>query len=471
MQKEMNSRKAKNINYTIFATVVVIAIILVVNLFVRAIDSKYTELSVSPTDIYTLSDTTLNMLKNVDKEVTIYTIAEPGSEDIAIETIVGRYASNCKKISREIVDPTVDHKFVADNIGEAVRQGSLLVKSGDNKVFIDIADMRYTVNTQSGETREMVDVEGLITAAIAKVTSEHTPKAYILMAANRSYMDKSVIESIEKQNIDVTEIEVDADTPLPEDAEVVILYAPPTDLSDIEYKALDEFMEKGGKLLYLMFYDYMEADDKKNIGNLFRDYGISFPKETVIEGDPDYYVDGEKPFQIYPIMQKHEITQSLIDAESKVLFNMSGRIQIDEVPADVKVDILLKTSLQSYIRVSGDTTTTFDPNKDFRSEYDLAAAITDSTTKAKAVVFASYALAYEETDTIVNGANVQMLVNSLCWLTDQEEIVSVPAKFRGLSKLVYTAKDKNVLMATTIFIIPAAILGWGLVVWIRRRRK
>ncbi len=471
MANETNTRKAKNVNYAIFATAVVIAIVLVVNLFIRAVDTKFTKISVSPTDIYTLSEITENLLNTIDKDVTIYTIAETGSEDIAVETIVDRYVSlNKDKIKHEKVDPTVDNSFIADNIGQAVRQGSLLVKCGENKVFIDIADMRYTVNTQSGESREMVDVEGLITAAIAKVTSDHTPKAYVLMADGRTYLETSIIEAIEKQNVNVTEIKL-KDEELPEDAELIILYQPPTDITDKEYEAIKKVMDKGGSFLYIMCYDYKGNEEKENISTLFRQYGMSFPLETVIEGNSDNYVDGEFPFQIYPIIKEHEITKNHIEEELKVLFNMSGRIEIDEVPSTAKVDVFLKTTPQAYIRVNGDTSTTFDPNKDFRSEYNLAASIVDSTNDSKTIVYSSYTIADVSSDTEVNGANTELLVNSICWLTEQEQIVSVPAKFRGLSKLVYTAKEKNTLLAATVFIIPAAFLGWGLIVWIRRRRK
>jgi len=472
MRNETNSRKAKNVNYTILATAIVIAIVLVVNIFVRVIDTKFTEISVSPTDIYTLSDTTIDMLKAVDKEVTIYTIAETGSEDITVETVVGRYIShNPDKIKRKMIDPSVNSSFIADNIGKAVVQGSLLVKCGEKSVFIDVTDMRYTVNNASGDTREMVDIEGLLTAAIAKVTSDYTPTAYILMSKDRYYMSTSVIESIEKQNINVVEIELEAGKDLPEDADVVILYEPPTDISDTEFAAIDKFMNDGGRLMYIMHFDYQGADEKQNIGKLFRKYGMSFPQETVIEGDSDYYVDGEKPFQIYPIIKGHEVTQSLIDDEDKVLFNMSGRIQIDEIPENITVDVLLKTSLQAYIKVSGDVNTQFDPSKNHRSEYVLGTAVTDSKTGSKAIVFSSYAIASADADTSVNGGNIKLLINSMCWLTDEEQIVSVPAKFRGLSKLILTAKKSNVFMVGTIFVIPGIILAWGLVTWIRRRRK
>ena len=60
--------------------VVFVAIIIVINMIVGNLPSKYTQLDISSEKLYTIGDETKAMLKDLDKDVTIYQIAQSGSE-------------------------------------------------------------------------------------------------------------------------------------------------------------------------------------------------------------------------------------------------------------------------------------------------------------------------------------------------------------------------------------------------------
>lgn len=63
---------------------VFIVIVVVINMIVGAIPSKYSQLDVSSSKLYTIGDETKKVLKALDKDVTIYQIAASGSEDDTI---------------------------------------------------------------------------------------------------------------------------------------------------------------------------------------------------------------------------------------------------------------------------------------------------------------------------------------------------------------------------------------------------
>ena len=55
--------------------------VILVNLVIRALPTKYTEYDISTTSLFTLSETTENLLHELNADVTAYYLAESGQED------------------------------------------------------------------------------------------------------------------------------------------------------------------------------------------------------------------------------------------------------------------------------------------------------------------------------------------------------------------------------------------------------
>ena len=73
----------------IAAAVIVLAVL--VNLIVRAIPSRYTEFDLSEAGLYTLSDNSIEVVKNLTQHVKIYYLAETGNEDLIISKLLDKY--------------------------------------------------------------------------------------------------------------------------------------------------------------------------------------------------------------------------------------------------------------------------------------------------------------------------------------------------------------------------------------------
>jgi|GEM_PF-5726462 len=468
-KEKVVSRSKSNALYTVIASLVVIAIVVAVNVLVRVLPNTYTRFDVNFYDVYKITDATYELLDTIDKDVVIYTIAETGGENEIVETIVGRYTAANSHITHETVNPTQSPDFIS-NFSINLNEGSLLVVCGDKSRSIDIADMMYTVETSSGDERAMIDVEGQLTAAIAYVTSDSTPIAYVLYDNDTIFnFDDEMLKNIEKQNIECIELTTTNLTEIPEDADMVILYSPTEDISDDLYEVLDAYMATGGNFLYLSYFSYSGGTEYTNVNALLSDYGVSIPEGNVIEGNSEYYADDETPYAIYPILQSHTITQSLIDAEESVEVFISNRIEVEQVEG-VTVEKLLTTSYSAYIK-DPDDSSMIKTATDISGRFNLGVAVTDENEGSKAVVYASYAIGDLTVSDAVNGANADLLVNSCCWLLDQDIVVSIPAKYYGLSNITYSAAETQRLLVIFVVIIPAVFLVFGLYVWVRRRMK
>ena len=80
-----NKRAFRKDSYSAAMSVVVIAIVVVLNLIIGQIPSKYTEFDISTGKLYTIGDETKKVLKNLDEDITIHYIVQSGNEDATIE--------------------------------------------------------------------------------------------------------------------------------------------------------------------------------------------------------------------------------------------------------------------------------------------------------------------------------------------------------------------------------------------------
>jgi ABC-type uncharacterized transport system involved in gliding motility auxiliary subunit len=75
----------------------------------------------------------------------------------------------------------------------------------------------------------------------------------------------------------------------------------------------------------------------------------------------------------------------------------------------------------------------------------------------------------ENTALSVSGANQQLFVGSLAWLSQQEDLISIPAKPSRTEPLVLSEADKNLNIFLTVVLMPLLVAVGGIMVWWRRR--
>src|SRR5690554_957921 len=96
-------------------TVLVIAIIVVINLIVRSYDLR---VDLTENKLYSLSEQTLRILDNLDQKVNIYALYRTGNENIAVAEIIDRYERRSNQVNFEFMDPLLNPQFVENYKGE-----------------------------------------------------------------------------------------------------------------------------------------------------------------------------------------------------------------------------------------------------------------------------------------------------------------------------------------------------------------
>ena len=470
----ISKKHIKNGSYTMVMSVIFIAVVIVINMIVSTIPSKYSEIDISSQKLYSIGDETREMLKDLEKDVTIYQIAQSGSEDENIANLLKKYEDESKHIKVEQKDPVVNPKFVSQYTSDDLSANSLIVVCGDRNKVIDYNNMYETsidYQTYSSQTTGF-DGEGQITSAIGYVTSENLPVLYTVEGHGEKDMDSSVKEDIEKANMDIKSLNLLTEGSVPDDADCLFIDSPSTDFSSDEKDAIIEYLEDGGKAM--IFSDYT-TEDMPNFDAILENYGVQRVDGVVFEGDNQHYAM-QMPYYLVPTINSTDASSETASAGYYVLAPYAQGIKkLDDVRDTVTIESILTTSDQAYSKTDLNSNTIEKEDGDVEGPFDLGVSITESLDDDKETQIVYYStsnLMDSQTNQMVSGGNEKLIMESLKWMTDTEESasVSIPSKSLEVSYLTITDYDAAFWKICTIALIPGIFLVIGFVVWIKRRK-
>lgn len=80
-------------SYSLIVTAVVLALLIVANLFVSALPTSLTKYDISSSKLYSITSNTKVVVNALTQDVTIYWVVQSGEEDDVIENLLGKYES------------------------------------------------------------------------------------------------------------------------------------------------------------------------------------------------------------------------------------------------------------------------------------------------------------------------------------------------------------------------------------------
>lgn len=473
-KKKISKKLLKNGSYTMGISVVFIAAVVLVNLIVGELPSKYSQIDISDSGLYSIGKETEEMLHNLESDVTIYQIAQDGSEDENIKSLLKRYEDESKHIEVKQKDPVVNPGFISEYTEDNLSNNSLIVESGERSKVINYNDMYESsidYNTYSYQTTGF-DGEGQITSAIGYVTSEELPVLYTLEGHGEVSMDSTLKDSIEKANMEIQTLNLLTEGDIPEDADCVMINAPTSDISAEEKDALLSYLENGGKAM--IFTDYT-GTEMKNLEAVLENYGVQAAEGIVFEGDSQHYAM-QMPYYLIPTVNSTDATYDVASGDCLILMPYAQGIQkLDEVRDTVTIESLLTTTDKAYSKTNMNSTQIEKEEGDIAGPLELGVSITeklDEEKETKIVYYSTSALLDGQVNQMVSGGNHELLLSSLKWMTGAEEnaSVAIPAKSLEMSYLTLTDYDASFWKICTIGLIPGFFLVIGFGIWLKRRK-
>ena len=174
-------------------------------------------------------------------------------------------------------------------------------------------------------------------------------------------------------------------------------------------------------------------------------------------------------------------------AQIQLEFNMGTNVDVaatdirealnrirEDLPEGLTVQPLLKTTTAAYGKTAGFAMqTTEREDSDLRGPFLLGAVSQRNTGSAMSTMiwFPSGYLLEDNIDTTVSGGNSQLLIGCVQYLSGDASAITVPGKTLGGGKLLVNTTEKAILSILMMVVLPLSILGAGIVVVRRRKRR
>lgn len=466
----LRDRKFRLGSSSALLTVLVVAIVVIVNLIVRSLDWS---LDLTANQMYSLSEQTLQVLDNLERDVKIYALYRTGNENLTVSEMIRRYTQHSKRVSFETVDPTLNPQFVQKYKGDVEPElGSIIVASGDKFRVIPPAEFfNYTYNYYYGQVPQSIAIEQKITSAIMYVSTDKAPVIYRLVGHNELDLPASFTDLAKQENYTIANLDLLTVEAVPEDAAVLLLYSPEKDLTAEEDEKLRSYLNKGGRLI--MFIDVVAASNPV-LQELLTSYGVRIENALIVEGDAGSRLSN--PFYLVPKYQTHAITEPLTSQGSLLVVPMAQPITILQTRrSTLTIEPLLKTSNNSWAR-DDFSDQSFDRRPgDPVGPFNVAVAITDgydniySPTPGKLIVVSTSGLLLSQFDQVSRGANSDFVMNAVNWLYNAKENITVRPKEFKSNYVSFTYFHQLLLAAIFVIVVPVVVFLTGFIVWTRRR--
>lgn len=424
---------------------------------------------VTDSQIYSIGDTTKEVLKKLDKDITIYTIYETGSEDRTVTEILKRYQQENPHIKVVSIDPN-ENPFFTQQFEEddtAVENSSLIIQTDDKEEFrlIRAEDLyEWKLDEDQLYATGMI-AEQRVTAAIASIAGGQQNTVYFVtghgeMDMTEQYYLSDTLESdgYKAKSIDL----IYNDTELTS-KDCLLFLSPRKDLTEEEAEAVQKFMDQGGKAVYLI---NPLAGNLPNFNSLFASFGLELSDDLIVEADSEHYLNN--PIMIKPEMNEdHPVLKSIKEADAGLVLPRCRGI-ISSEKEKIELDPIMYSSKSSYGKVNPYTETLEKEEGDTDGPFLIGTTAVNQKTDSRMVLIGSS----DFVSTIDNAkyeGNIALFMDAVSWAAEKEDSVVIRPKSLVSAPLTIPSTASGYrLMILVIVVIPLLILTAGAFVWRRR---
>lgn len=492
----MNSKNNKTFNFSGILALVLAILILVIAIPINLIVSYFDfNIDMTPSKMYTLSDTSVKLLDSVrDKEIEFTILCE--LDDIKeIDEYLPLYYALEQYKSYENIDFNAyypdeyperveelnpDGFFNLTTADIVIRCGNSIKKISSNQMFSDIYD-------DNGNIVEQKYVgENLITGAIKAVTEGDIPQIYFLTGhGEKSIEDYSLFTAnLNNYNYTTSELNLSETKAVPDDAAIIFVCAPQHDITLEEKKLISEYTENGGNLAFLMSPD-SSTERYTNIEDLMFRYNLAMDYNRLYESDKNKIVNNDK----------YTIAVSLPEAAEN-----------SDVDLTTDLNTIIEQGIYPYMCESRTFTTVTGPDSmivqtgsllqaDVYSVQNTSATIksepyggTEKVELGNTLDLAYYAHNTQNDSKMIVMGNAEFMddehvsagftiiplylcLSSITWMYDSDVDMEIEDKTRSFDNMVFDDANQAKSVMAIMIAIPIVFVVCGAGVWLKRRNS
>ena len=445
-----------------------------ISVFVNAIVINRFDKKVDLTklQLYTLSEQTQAVLKNLEKEIHVIAFFKDSNSQAArVKNMLELYQRETESLTVSFKDPEIDIQL--SNKYNILWDGTTIFESGERQEKVTSVE------------------EQKFTSAILKLIRDETKKIYFLVGHEEHGLDdpstngySTVRTELENQNYATFALSLLTEPDIPADCEALVIAGPKTALSSHEINIVSKYLRRNGKLFLMLDPSVTSAEDvNKGLVRLIRRWGITIGNDLVIDETQFFPLFGPKAPVPGPTW--HEITRSM---REPVAFPYTRSVTpIEDRPTNLSVKPLLKTvggpqnSWGETQRISDGTfgeDFTYTTGVDTPSPVSIAVAAeqkADQNNEDQTVSGPTRIVALGDSDFAANAffraPSRDLFIAIINWLTLEEDLIGIrPIDLQGQTLRQMHVQDGRLVQITSVFLMPSIVFIAGLIVWWQRRK-
>lgn len=460
----VSSRRARFGSLSVVVTAVVLGILVAINV----IASRGTQaVDLTRSQLYTLSPKSALVTKQLDSDLTVTGFYRSGdqNEKRTALSLLALYQQQSPHVKVRTLDSD-QNAALARSLGVTI----------DGSIALQYKSKPPVVLAPSSQS------EPDVTGAILRLQSTKQPVlCWATGEGERDLKDTNqqsgytaAADLLKSSNYQVTQDVLVAQQGVPANCDVLAVVGVLRPMSASTIKAIQDYLEKGGKLLLAVDpVNFAPKDGPEilaSVNALMKPYGAGFDGGLVVEGAPSHYAQNEPTTPVVLDFGDSPITKDL--ARTFVYFPEPTAIT-NSTTTDQPATKLATTTDQSYQIVQAREQTAKrpgDPNGPFTLMETLEQQ--HSGAKSTRIVLVGTAGLGENRamPPSADGSNPDLLLASLDWLSEQESLIAIGPKPAQANPLALTQEQQNFNVFLTLVLLPGIALAAGVVVFVRRRR-
>lgn len=413
-----------------------------------------------------LSNASTSLLKTIEGPLLITSFANIDEKlRRQINNLIKLYQYNKKDIEFNFINPETEPEKTRD-LGISVNGELVIEYEGRRENIKEISEQAVTNALQRivrGKERWIVFMEG---------HGERSPQRQ----ANHDLLAWAT--QLESKGFNLQTINL-ANTPrIPENTTVLVLASPQVALLAGEIQLIADYIKRGGNLLWLS--DPGSSQYLEKIAELL---GIEYQPGMIVDPTTELFGINDPRFAIVADYGRHPITQQFTLMS---LFPQAVSIDIN-APPGWEVEPFLQSVERSWSETGNiEGNVKFDKGRDIPGPLTIGVALKrqlNADDEDNAAIENKGATNQEQRIVVVgdgdflsnsflgNGGNLKLGMSILNWLSHDDTYIAMPVKTAPDLDLQLSPKAQIAIAFGFLVILPAILIGCGILIWLKRRKQ
>jgi ABC-type uncharacterized transport system involved in gliding motility auxiliary subunit len=450
----MKARQTKFAAYTAVYIIIVLAVVSVVNFLANRYNKTY---DTTANKQFTLSDQTAKIAKDLKQNVTISYWDQP-TRFQAARDLLDRYKNLSSKID-------VRYEDADKNRTKAIAAGVKQLPT----ISVDMGDKHQEAKSLSEE-----EVTG---ALVRTLKGGEREACFVLGSQEHSLTDvdrsgySQLKQLVESNNNKTQSIKLIEKPEVPKECMIVVVAGPARDYLQPEVDALKNFVEGGGRAIFMMDpplkFAKNNVDENTGLVGLLTKWGVTPEKDLVLDTSGIGQLFGMGPeVPLVTNYASHAIVRTMKDVPSGFPIARSLDIKNGE---KTMVEKLFDTSDNAFATTNLNSAEIKRGANDKKGPFTLGAAGTYTGDKGNGRFIVVGSSSWVANFFLRFNGNRDLFLNMMNWLSSDEDLISIRPKEPEDRRINMTRNQMAMVFYSSVIVIPLLIVGAGVGVWWRRR--